>query len=219
MIRKEKIKSQDVSDTAIVKSISELESLIDSSIDVIFRISPTGKINFISPSCKNLLGYKPEELKGVSFSKFIPERKLNEYFNLISDLFQKNEVITFRMNLIDCEKNEIPVEITGKVVEVDGKKMGQGTIRDIRNRIEAQNRIRQSENIFRTIWNNSIDGMRLTDEKGIIIMCNDSFARLFNKSKSELTGKPLSSIYDSETARNAIKNYIENFSTGKIEPK
>ncbi|MBS4036314.1 MAG: PAS domain S-box protein [Ignavibacterium sp.] len=219
MIRKEKIKSQEISNTDVFKSISELESLIDSSIDVIFRISPTGKINFISPACKNLLGYSAEELSGVSFSKFIPERKLNEYFNLISDLFQKKEVITFRINLIDSEKNQIPVEITGKVVEVDGGKMGQGTIRDIRNRIEAQNRIRQSENIFKVIWNSSLDGMRLTDDKGIIIMCNDSFARMFNKSKIEITGKPLSSIYDFETASNAIKNYIENFTTGNVEPK
>lgn len=219
MIQKQKIKSQENSNTAIFKSISELESLIDSSIDVIFRISPTGKINFISPACKNLLGYKPEELHGVSFSKFIPERKINEYFNLISDLFQKNEVITFRINLIDSEKNEIPVEIIGKVVEVDGKKMGQGTIRDIRNRIEAQNRIRQSENIFKVIWNSSLDGMRLTDDKGIIIMCNDSFARMFSKSKSEITGKPISYIYDPDTSRNAIKNYIESFSAGTIKPK
>lgn len=222
MIRKEVKKYFDIShkaDSDIQKSISELESLIESSIDVIFRISPTGKINFISPSCKNLLGYNAEELIGVSFSKFIPEKRLSDYINLISDLFKKDEVITFRIVLIDSDKTEIPVEITGKVVEVDGKKMGQGTIRDIRNRIEAQNRIRQSENIFATIWNNSLDGMRLTDEKGIIVMCNDSFANMFNKSKSEITGKPLSVVYDSETSKNAIKNYIENFSSGEIKSK
>ncbi len=222
MIRKEVKKYFDIShkaDSDIQKSISELESLIESSIDVIFRISPTGKINFISPSCKNLLGYNAEELIGVSFSKFIPEKRLSDYINLISDLFKKDEVITFRIVLIDSDKTEIPVEITGKVVEVDGKKMGQGTIRDIRNRIEAQNRIRQSENIFATIWNNSLDGMRLTDENGIIVMCNDSFANMFSKSKSEITGKPLSVIYDPETSKHAIKNYIENFSSGEIKSK
>lgn len=222
MIRKEVKKYFDIShkaDSEIQKSTSELESLIESSIDVIFRISPTGKINFISPSCKNLLGYNAEELIGVSFSKFIPEKRLSDYINLISDLFKKDEVITFRIVLIDSDKTEIPVEITGKVVEVDGKKMGQGTIRDIRNRIEAQNRIRQSENIFRTIWNNSLDGMRLTDENGIIVMCNDSFANMFNKSKSEITGKPLSVVYDPETSKNSIKDYIENFSSKEIKSK
>lgn len=222
MIRKEVKKYFEIShkaDSDIQKSISELESLIESSIDVIFRISPTGKINFISPSCKNLLGYNAEELIGVSFSKFIPEKRLSDYINLISDLFRRDEVITFRIVLIDSAKTEIPVEITGKVVEVDGKKMGQGTIRDIRNRIEAQNRIRQSENIFATIWNNSLDGMRLTDENGFIVMCNDSFANMFNKSKSEITGKPLSVVYDTETSKYAIKNYIENFSSGEIKSK
>lgn len=201
------------------KTISELESLIESSIDVIFRLSPTGKINFISPACKNLLGYTPEELIGVSFSKFVPEKKLSEYFSIISDLFRKNEVIVFRIRLIDANKHEIPVEITGKVVEINGNKMGQGTIRDIRNRIEAQNRIRQSENIFQTIWNNSLDGMRLTDEDGIIVMCNNSFASMFNKTKNEIIGKPLSVIYNDESSKNALRSYKEKFSKGEIDPK
>lgn len=221
MIRKETNKHPEINLTnqEIQKSIKELESLIESSIDVIFRISPTGKINFISSSCKNLLGYSSNELIGVSFSKFIPDNRLTEYFGLISELFEKNDIITFQIILIDSGKKEIPVEITGKVVDIDGSKMGQGTIRDISNRIEAQRKIKDSENIFRTIWNNSYDGMRLTDENGIIIMCNDSFARLFNKLKVELIGKPISVVYHTDINSNNIKDYKDNFSSGKVEKK
>lgn len=203
----------------IKKSISELESLIESSLDVIFRISPTGKINFISPSCQNLLGFKPKELIGVSFAKFVPENRIDEYFNLIADLFARNEKISFQIDLIDADKKLIPVEITGKVVEIDGKKMGQGTIRDIRNRIVAQKRIKESENIFRIIWDNSYDGMRLTDEDGTIILCNNAFARMFEKPIDKLIGQPLSAGYDFEESKDAIINYKHNFSSGKIQPK
>lgn len=219
MIRKESNINQISSDSDIINAISTLESLIESSIDVIFRISPTGKINFISPSCTRLLGYNPEELLGVSFSKFIPGNLLSVYFKTISELFQNNEVISFQITLIDSEKNEIPVEITGKVVEVDGKKMGQGTIRDIRNRIEAQKKIEHSENIFRTIWNNTNDGMRLTDEFGIVVLCNDSFAKLFAKSKEEIVGKSLSIVYDINISQNIVEDYIKNFSSDKIQSK
>ncbi len=206
-------------DTSIQKSLTELESLIESSIDVIFRISPTGKINFISPTCKNLLGFSPDELLGTSFAKFIPKNRMDDYFSLISDLFGNNDVITFQIDLIDFEKKEIPVEITGKVVEIDGKKMGQGTIRDIRNRIVAQQKIRESENIFQKIWHNSNDGMRLTDENGIIVLCNDSFARLFDKSTEDLIGQPLSVVYHSTISEKIINDYKINFSSGKIKYK
>lgn len=221
MIRKE-IKKQP--DSALAeqdnqRSIAELESLIESSIDVIFRISPTGKINFISSSCKHLLGYSSDELIGVSFSKFVPNNRLTEYFAMISGLFEKDDIISFQISLIDSVKKEIPVEITGKVVNIDGRKMGQGTIRDISNRIEAQQKIKDSENIFRTIWNNSYDGMRLTDENGTIIMCNDSFARLFKKLTVDLIGQPLSVLYHSEAVKDAVKDYKNNFKSGKVEKK
>ena len=219
MIRKESNTNQIGSESDLIKAISELESLIESSIDVIFRISPTGKINFISPSCTRLLGYKPDELLGASFSKFVPQNLLGEYFRTISELFANNDVISFQITLIDSEKNEVPVEITGKVVEMEGKKMGQGTIRDIRNRIVAQQKIQQSENIFRTIWNNTNDGMRLTDEFGVIVLCNDSFAKLFAKSKEEIIGKSLSVVYDSNIDQNIVEDYIQNFISGKIRSK
>lgn len=219
MMRKDSNSSQSASGSDILKLISELESLIESSIDVIFRISPTGKINFISPAVKNLLGYLPEELLGVSFSKFVPENRLDGYFKLISELFEKNDIISFEITLLDSDKNEIPVEITGKVVEIDGKKMGQGTIRDIRTRIAAQQKIQQSENIFQTIWNNSYDGMRLTDQFGVIVLCNDSFARLFSKSKEEIIGKSLSIVYNTKLNENIIEEYIQNFISGKIQTK
>lgn len=206
-------------DSDFTPIVSELESLIESSIDVIFRISPTGKINFISPSCFSLLGYKPDELIDLSFSKFIPESSLNEYFRVLSDLFEINNVISFQINLINSQKIEIPVEITGKVVEIDGKKMGQGTIRDIRNRVEAQQKIKHSENIFRTIWDNTYDGMRLTDEFGVIVLCNDSFARLFAKTKQDIIGKSISSVYDTKSNPNIIEEYIQNFVSGNIKSK
>jgi PAS domain S-box-containing protein len=219
MIRKESNTNHVGSESDLNKAISELESLIESSIDVIFRISPTGKINFISQSCTRLLGYKPDELLGASFSKFVPKNLLSEYFRTISELFANNDVISFQITLIDSEKNEVPVEITGKVVEMEGKKMGQGTIRDIRNRIVAQQKIQQSENIFRTIWNNTNDGMRLTDEFGVIVLCNDSFAKLFAKFKEEIIGKSLSVVYDSNINQNIVEEYIQNFISGKIKSK
>lgn len=221
MIRKEIKKHFSIDDykSEDYKITAKLESLIESSIDVIFRISPTGKIKFISPSCKNLLGYTSEEMLGVSFAKFVPDSRLTEYFELIAELFEKDDVISFQIVLLDSGNNEIPVEITGKVVDVNGKKMGQGTIRDIRNRIEAQKKIKHSENIFRTIWNNSYDGMRLTDENGTIIMCNDAFAGLFDKLKVELIGKPFSVVYHKDLTDEALTDYKNNFNNEDVIKK
>lgn len=194
-----------------------LESLISSSLDVIFRISPTGKINFISPSVQELLGYTPEQVLGNSISLLVPFDKLNVYFKEIAALFRSNKVITFSAELIHKTGEIIPVEITGRVVEVDGKKMGQGTIRDIRPRIETQKKLSSSENIFRALWENSKDGMRLTDEDGIIVLCNKAFADLIQKPIEELIHRPISELYLNQNHEYVIEKYKQNFIRGAVK--
>lgn len=196
--------------------IRQLESLLDSSLDVIFRISPTGKLNYISTSSFNLLGYYPEEMLGRSIADFILPEKINDYFKEMSFLFRENNVITFRADLQHKNGTSIPVEITGKVVEVDGKLMGQGNIRDIRQRIKTQQKLVSSENIFKAIWENSQDGMRLTDQDGIIVLCNNSFAKLFDKSIDQLINRPISDLYIEEIPNVSISNYKQNFIRGYV---
>ncbi|RPI62456.1 MAG: PAS domain S-box protein, partial [Ignavibacteriales bacterium] len=197
--------------------VHQLESLLASSLDVIFRISPTGKLNYISQSCFNLLGYTPQEILGRSIADFILPEKMNDYFKEMSILFRENTVITFRADLQHKNCSKIPVEISGKVVELDGKLMGQGTIRDIRQRIETQQKLVSSENIFKAIWENSKDGMRLTDQDGIIVLCNNAFAQLFEKSIDELVGRPISDLYFEEKQEVAIAKYKQNFIQGMVK--
>ena len=198
-------------------AIQQLESLLASSLDVIFRISPTGKINFISQSSFHLLGYYPEEILGRSISDFIRPEKMNSYFKEMSILFRESSLISFRADMLHKNGEVIPVEITGKVVEIDGKLMGQGTIRDIRQRIETQQKLASSENIFKAIWENSKDGMRLTDQDGIIVLCNSAFARLFGKSINELVNRPISDLYFEEKPEVSIANYKQNFIQGMVK--
>jgi PAS domain S-box-containing protein len=197
--------------------VHQLESLLASSLDVIFRISPTGKLNYISQSSFNLLGYNPEEIIEKSISDFILPENLNDYFKEMSILFRENNVITFRADLQHKNGSKIPVEITGTVVEIDGKLMGQGTIRDIRQRIETQQKLVSSENIFKAIWENSKDGMRLTDEDGIIVLCNNAFAQLFGKNIDELINRPISDLYFEEKQEFVIGKYKQNFIQGMVK--
>jgi PAS domain S-box-containing protein len=194
-----------------------LESLLASSLDVIFRISPTGKVKYISASAITLLGYPPEDIIDRSITDFIPTEKIKQYFKDISILFRECSLITFRVDLIHKNGDRIPVEITGRVVEINSKQMGQGTIRDIRQRIETQRKLLTSENIFKAIWENSKDGMRLTDEDGTIVLCNKAFAQLFEKEIDELINRPISDLYFDQKQEFVIGKYKQNFIQGMVK--
>jgi PAS domain S-box-containing protein len=198
-------------------SIERLHSLIASSIDVIFRISKTGKLKYISPSVKDLLGYSPEEVLNKSIIHFVDSNEVDNYFNSFVKLIKSSEQATFQVELISKSGKPIPVEINLKVIDDNGKTFGQGTIRDIRFRLEAQRRIESSEYIFKVIWDRSKDGMRLTDENGIVRLCNDSFALMFGKTKDEIVGKPISILYDPSIEELIIDDYKQSFKSGKLK--
>ena len=85
--------------------------------------------------------------------------------------------------------------------------------------ISFEEKITNSENTFKVIWEKSSDGMRLTDENGIILMCNNSYAEMVGKPKDELEGSPLSATYSPESSDHVIDKYLENFRRNSFKPK
>jgi len=86
---------------------------------------------------------------------------------------------------------------------------GMGIVEDITESKKNELDIRKSENHFRSIWENSFDGMRVIDNSGIILSVNKAFCEIVKKPKEELIGKHYSIIYG-ETFRKefALKGEI-----------
>ncbi|MFA4924135.1 MAG: PAS domain S-box protein, partial [Ignavibacteriaceae bacterium] len=73
---------------------------------------------------------------------------------------------------------------------------GMGIVDDITEQKKAELEIRKSENHFRSIWENSFDGMRVIDENGMIRSVNKAFCEIVKKPKEELIGKHYSTVYE-----------------------
>ncbi len=200
----------------LVQDNKDLKTLLSQSLDVIFRISRTGKITYISPSCTDLLGYHPDEVIGCSFSKFVTKATLESSIKELFIKIRKQEIFDLKIELIHKNGSMVPVEITGKAIDLGGKAIGQGSIRDISSSLVAEEKLRSTEMLFKTMWENSYDGMRLTDENGIIYICNGAFAKMMDRSVYEIEGKPISSIYDEDKWEDILSTYQENFKTENI---
>ncbi len=197
----------------------EFNLVTQASLDVILRLSASGKISYISPSCKELTGYEPYEVTGKPFTDFIPQSKIYEYTNLILNLYRGREEIIFQLDLVHKDGRIVPVEINGRVIELGGKFFAQATLRDISTRIESQKKLESSENTFHTVWDKSSEGMLLTDEEGYIFMCNDAYARMIDKHKAEIEGTLLSTHYDEITGNDALITYKSFFKESSFRSK
>ena len=83
--------------------------------------------------------------------------------------------------------------------------------------LENKNHSEMNENILKFVWEKAIDGMRLTDSKGIIYMCNSAYAGLVGKTVEEIEGKDLSSVYGESDREHIQSSYMINFRDSNIK--
>jgi len=71
--------------------------------------------------------------------------------------------------------------------------------------------------LFGQLWEISVDGMRLIDEDGNILLVNDSFCKIFQMEKEQLLGKPFSIVYDKDEQEDALKTFQSDIRNNKIK--
>ena len=78
--------------------------------------------------------------------------------------------------------------------------------------------LRNATKIFSSIWENSNEGMRLTDSKGIIVAVNPAYCWLTGKTSEELVGGLFTNIYaDVENLDKMVRTYESRFKERKAE--
>jgi PAS domain S-box-containing protein len=114
----------------------------------------------------------------------------------------------------------LPVEVRAGRVEYNGKPALLLHVRDITQRRAAEAALQSSEMLFRSVWENSVDGMRLTDEKGVIIAVNDAYCNLVGLADAALAGQSLTGVYaESENKAEMMARHRERFLTRATQVK
>ena len=193
------------------ENVLKLKKAVDASGEVIFMTDIEGVISFINPAFTSLYGYEKEDVIGKETPRILNSGKNGSklYEKFWKKILEKKR---FHGELINKSKDgeEIYVEETvDPVIDENGHIINFLAIqRDITARKISENAIKYSEKRFRSIWEKSYDGMRLTDAEGRIISVNNAFCKLFGKSEVELLNEPFSIVYqleDSESNNHLLK--------------
>ena len=87
-------------------------------------------------------------------------------------------------------------------------------------RQKAEEGLGESERLFHAVWENSVDGMRLTDEQGNIVAVNEAYCKLTGLARQELEGKPFTVIYaESAQPNKMLESYRQRFRDRSFEKK
>jgi len=165
----------------------------------------TGETN-INRRRAEMVGYSPEELEPLisSWVRLVhPDDwgRVWEAYNV--HLEGRAPVYESEHRLRHKLGHYIWILARGKIVEwdKDGKPARMvGTSLEITDRKRAEEAIRESEEKYRSLFADSIDGMCITDSDGTLIDANVSFLRLLGYDRDEMVGQSIVNMHvlDSE---------------------
>lgn len=126
---------------ALRNSEEKYKIITQSSMDIIFVLDKYGNQLFFNDAVFPVLGYTSDELVGKSFTNYVPKSEWKNFYKALGQVFNNKEIKNFNTKIRHKKGHLVDVEINGKLVYQDNKKVGQGTIRDISKRIKAEQEI------------------------------------------------------------------------------
>lgn len=192
---KEEKAIKEKTERALRESEEKLRIIIKNSSDIIFQISPAGKLLYVSPNVKNLYGYEPSELIGRHYRKTTPRSEISKTIKIIGKMMNGEVFRNFEIDQKNKNGDIIPMEIYFTIVREGSKIVAiQGVMRDISERKKAVEKLTESEKKYRNLVENIQEGLVTVDENEKIIYTNSAAAGIFGYSKKELLDKNLSSL-------------------------
>ncbi|NQT73867.1 MAG: PAS domain S-box protein [Chloroflexi bacterium] len=180
--------------------------------DIIFSVGANATITDISPSVEGILGYKPEDLEGKSFAELgimTPESLERAIANTVR-VFSGANLPVQVYEFITKEGNQIFGEITAKALVKDGQVISTFNVaRDITERKRAEDALKESEDKFRTIFENVNDEIMYLDMDGRIIDVNDRVETISGWKREEVVGRHFSEFDFLDPA--SISGFTDSF--------
>jgi PAS domain S-box-containing protein len=202
------------------QSQRRFRELFEHSPDAIFVEDLQGRVLDVNRGACTLHGMTREQLLGKNaVEELVPPARRD----LARADFAKvaaGQLAWLESESVRSDGRTVPVEIRVVRVEYDGAPALLFHVRDITERRAAEMALRSSETLFRSVWENSVDGMRLTDENGTIVAANQAFCRLVGLTHEQLEGKPFTVIYSAVLDwEQLLRQHCDQFRSGAIKEK
>lgn len=183
------------SETVLLKlqeNEAELRALFDSAKDGIALIDRTGKVLKVNQRIVDVGGYSKDEIVGKRFKflKVFPPRSRAQVISKFSALMQGNSVPPFRVEVRTKEGQKLHVELHGSLYKQAGKIKGMvGVMRDITARNRMEKALRESENRYRTIFENAGAATAIIKSDTTILFVNKEFEKISGYTTQELENR------------------------------
>ncbi|MBN1497273.1 MAG: PAS domain S-box protein [Spirochaetes bacterium] len=178
----------------------KFRSLMQNIQDIVLIMDREGIIVFENPATKETLGYSLMGRRGFDIVHPEDLKTAAEAFSEVLDNKNKHTPTMFRVRHADG--SWLYVEALATSLFDNSVIPGMLLVcRDVTSRIEAQAALRESEERYRALFDQSPVGVFLFDKDLVITECNDRFADIVRRRREEILGFCSAELKDSEVIR------------------
>lgn len=186
----------------------------------IYRINAAGELLYYNRTFGELfkLTAQAAAIRSLNLSEMYDDSIIHEIkikkIAASGDIYSGESVMTKSdgENIYVKEKASGIFDDSGNLLYIDGM------IEDITEFKKSIDKTISNFQLFRTVWDNSREGLRLTDEEGKIVMVNKSFCELFEMEQNFLRGQLFNVCYKNLDEASVFR-YRERFMNREILPE
>ncbi len=196
-------------------------SLFQESNDAIFIHDLDGNILDVNQKTMKLFGYSHDRMLSLNIIQLHPKKEY-EKCHLAFEKIRKNGSVNFEIDFIKNNREIFPGDVSSSMLEIKGRKVVQGILRDITQRKQAKDALISSEERLKIIYESAPDAYYLSDLKGTFLDGNKAAEDILGFKRDELIGSnflklKLLSIKDLSRASKLLAKNIQGKGTGPDE--
>ncbi|MEE8247818.1 MAG: PAS domain S-box protein, partial [Alphaproteobacteria bacterium] len=179
------------------ESEERYRAILDNMVDTFYRTDQEGRIVMASRSATELLGYPVDELIGRSLGDlYVDPDSRRAYLQALQT--NDGNVRGYEGALRRKDGREIWVSTNARYrFDADGTVIGvEGTTRDITERKQAEQALRESEARLQAILDHAPAIIHLKDREGRYLVVNKQFEKIYGFEAGDIIGKTVHDLFE-----------------------
>ncbi len=204
---------------ALAQSEQAYRALFENMPIGLYRTSAEGIIRDANPALAAMFGFQDREsLLEKNIAHFYVDPLDNEKFkhtmgsqndltNFVAEYRHQDGTTLLTEDHIHAVRNE-----AGEIIAYEG------SLIDITERKLAEEKLRDSEEQLRQVWETTSDAMALSDANGAVLSANPAYYDLYGHTPGQIIGKNFAVIFSEDSQEQAREQYKTVFADNNIPP-
>ena len=204
-----------------LRKVSQIYSILaENSVDTVTITNLEGEFLFVSPTSRNIIGFTPEELLGISVFDLIHKEDIDRAMQhtKLAASGKEKALDTYRMRKKDG--SYVWIETLSKpIIDKETKQVNEiiSISRDITERKLAEEAIKRQEERYRNLVEHSPDALMIIKNAEIIYINNTGLALFGAAGKGQIIGKEIFELLHADHITK-FKTRIKQLNAGNSIP-